>query len=135
MTDIAAMLNAYPAELGRFDDDAFVRCIEECLNCAQACTACADACLAESERADLARCISATLNCADVCEATMRVVSRHTGYDREVVRALLAACVETCRACYDECRKHALEHEHCRICADACHRCVQACQELLSSAT
>jgi uncharacterized membrane protein len=135
MTDIAAMLAAHPTGVRGLDRDALVLCVEECLNCAQTCTSCADACVAESARADLGRCISIALNCADLCVTTMRVVSRPTGHDPAVVRTLLQACVEACRACYDECRKHALEHEHCRVCADACHRCAHACRELLASVT
>lgn len=133
MTDIAAMLNAYPGPLGRIDQDAFVRCIQECLNVTQVCVACADACLADSDRADLARCVSTCLDCADIAGTTVRVVSRHSGYDAAVVQAILGTCIEACRSCYDECRKHALEHDQCRICADACHRCVHACRELLAS--
>ena len=44
MTDMAAMLNAYPGTLPKIDDDALVICVQDCLNCAQACTSCADAC-------------------------------------------------------------------------------------------
>jgi hypothetical protein len=35
--------------------------------------------------------------------------------------------------CVQECRRHALDHEHCRVCADACHRCAHACRNLLAS--
>jgi hypothetical protein len=60
-------------------------------------------------------------------------VSRLTGHDAAVIRAVVGACIEACRSCYDECRKHALGREHCRICADACHRCAHACRELLTA--
>jgi hypothetical protein len=135
MNDIAAMLLAYPGPTPVVDQDAFVRCVEECQNLVSTCTACADACLAESDRADLVRCAAAALDCADIAGATLRVVSRHAGYDATVVQALLGTCIEACRWCYDQCRKHALEHEHCRICADACHRCGHACRELLTAMT
>ena len=46
MTDVAAMLNAYPGHREVIDDDALVLCIQQSLACAQACDACADACLA-----------------------------------------------------------------------------------------
>ncbi|GIJ50558.1 hypothetical protein Val02_74440 [Virgisporangium aliadipatigenens] len=131
MTDIAAMLNAYPGTLPSIDDDALVICVQYCLNCAQACTSCADACAADPGAAHLVRCSGAVLNCADLATAAVRVLSRPTPYDAEVTAATLRALIEACRAAYDECRKHALENEACRICGDACRRCAQACRRLL----
>ena len=126
------MLDTYPADLGG-DKNALVRCIEACFECAQVCTACADACLSERMVAELNKCIRTNLDCADICETTGRVVSRHTGYDANLTRAILEACAQACRSCGDECACHAEMHEHCRICADACRRCEQACRELLGA--
>ncbi|CAL9501561.1 MULTISPECIES: four-helix bundle copper-binding protein [Streptomyces] len=131
-TTVNDLLRTYPADLGGVDRDAMARCIEECLRCAQACTACADACLSESAVADLTKCIRTDMDCADVCNATASVLSRHTGYDANVTRAVLQACVTVCRACGDECARHAGMHEHCRVCAEACRSCEQACDELLA---
>jgi hypothetical protein len=131
MTDMAAMLNAYPGTLPKIDDDALVICVQDCLNCAQACTSCADACAADPAAPHLARCAGAVLNCADIATAAVRVLSRPTSHDREVTAATLRALIEACRAAYDECRKHALENEACRICGEACRRCAQACRHLL----
>jgi uncharacterized membrane protein len=133
MTDIAAMLDAYPTGLGGIDHDALVLCVQECLNCGQTCTACADACLAEPDRSELARCVGTALVCADIVDVTSRTVMRTSARDDAVLRSLLPTCVEACRACYEECRRHALDHEHCRVCADACHRCAHACRNLLAS--
>jgi hypothetical protein len=133
MTDFGTMLNAYPAALVHVDADLLVLCVEECLNCAQTATACADACLADSERADLTQCVGIAANCADVAAATARVVSRRTGFDAKLTEAVLQACVEACRACYDECRRHALDHEYCRICGLACERCAHACRKVLTA--
>ena len=116
-TDAATILHAYPAGLAGIDEDALVRCLQECLNCASAATSCADACLAGP--AELARCVGTALVCADVAETAARTVSRLSGRDAAVVRAILVACVEACRSCYDECRTQALSHEYCRICGGA----------------
>ena len=133
MTAAAQMLETYPQDLGSIDREKLIACIEACLECAQACTACADACLAEDMVADLRTCIRTNLDCADVCEATGRVLSRHTGYDADLTRAVLEACAAACKACGDECGGHAEMHEHCRVCAESCRRCEQACRELISS--
>jgi Domain of Unknown Function (DUF326) len=127
------MLETYPKDLGGVDRQKLLECVEACLECAQACTACADACLSEDMVADLTTCIRTNLDCADVCETTGRVLSRHTGYDANLTRAVLEACATACKACGDECSEHAGMHEHCRVCAESCRRCESACRELIAA--
>ena len=59
----------------------------------------------------------------------MRWLSRHTGYDANLTRAVL----EACKACGDECEQHASMHEHCRVCAKSCRRCERACRDLITA--
>ncbi|CAL9627035.1 hypothetical protein SUDANB15_05960 [Streptomyces sp. enrichment culture] len=66
-------------------------------------------------------------------DATAAVLSRHTGHDANITRAILQACATVCRACADECGRHAGRHDHCRVCAEACRRCEQACNDLTDS--
>jgi hypothetical protein len=42
--------------------------------------------------AELTKCIRTNLDCADLCAATSAVLSRHTGYDANLSRAVLEAC-------------------------------------------
>lgn len=126
------MLQPYPATMN-LDREALARVIESLVECAQACTACADACLSEEMVADLRTCIRTNLHCADSCGTTARILSRHTGYDANLTRAHLEACIAACRACGDECEQHAGMHEHCRVCAEACRACEQACRDLLAT--
>ena len=133
MTVAARMLETYPKDLGGVDRKKLTACIEACFECAQACTACADACLSEDMVAELIKCIRTNADCADVCDATGRVLSRHTGYDANLTRAVLEACAAACQACGDECEQHASMHEHCRVCAEACRRCETVCRELIAS--
>lgn len=132
MTNAAAMLDTYPKTVN-VDKGLLARAIAEALSCFQTCTACADACLSEDMAAALGKCIRTNLDCATTCAATVEVLSRHTGYDANITRAQLAACIAACKACGDECAQHAEMHEHCRICAEACRSCEQACRELLDS--
>jgi hypothetical protein len=134
VTQAAAMLETYPVDLGDVDRDKLTACIEACVACAQTCTACADACLSEENVAELTKCVRSNLDCADVCDTTGRVLSRHTGYDANLTRAILEACATACKACGDECTHHAeMGMQHCQVCADACRRCEQACRQLLGS--
>ena len=107
---VTSMLETYPKDLGGVDQEKLATCIAACFECAQTCTA-----------------------CADVCATTGKVLSRHTGYDAGLARAVLEACRAACRTCGDECAAHAGMHEHCRICAEACRRCEAACAELIGA--
>ena len=126
------MLETYPLEIN-LDRGLLAETIDALISCSEACTACADACLSEGSVAELTKCIRTNLDCADVCSATARVLSRHTGYDANISRALLEACATACDSCADECERHAQMHEHCRICAEACRNCGTACRELLAA--
>ena len=130
---VRAMLDTHPAKAAGLDQDVLAACIEQCFACAQSCTACADACLSEQMVADLVTCVRLNLDCADICETTGRALSRQTGRDINLVRALVQACATACKACGDECERHAGMHEHCRVCAEACRRCEKACQDLLAA--
>ena len=114
-------------------NEPLIHCIEECYDCAQACTACADACLGEKSVATLTQCIRLNLDCADVCVAVGAMASRRTGSNEAVLVSALRTCAAACRACGDECTKHARHHEHCKVCADACQRCADACDDAVSS--
>ncbi|HYF24631.1 MAG TPA: four-helix bundle copper-binding protein [Baekduia sp.] len=125
-----ALLDQYPAEIS-VDRELLARAIEATAACAQACTACADACLSEDDVAATTRCIRDDLDCADVCQTASRVLSRHTGYDARLTRAVLQACVQACTTCADSCGEHRDHHPHCATCEDACRDCRDACLELL----
>ena len=132
MSRVLEMLQSHPRGLAGVDQAKLAECIDACFECAQACTACADACLAEEMVVHLVQCIRTDLDCADVCAATGSVLSRQAGSDVSITEALVEACRVACQTCGAECQRHASMHEHCRVCADACHRCQAACADLLS---
>ena len=127
-----AMVEAYPKEIN-LDREKLAVAIDALVACSETCTSCADACLSEDMVADLTKCIRTDLDCADICATTARVLSRHTGYDANITRAVLEACAQACASCAEECQQHADMHDHCRICAEACRRCEQACRRLLAA--
>jgi hypothetical protein len=133
MSQVRAMLDTYPKDLGSVDREKLADCIDACFGCAQTCTACADACLSEDMVAELTKCIRTNLDCADICATTGAVLSRHTGYDANLSKAMLEAATVAARSCAIECQSHAGMHEHCRICAETCRRCESACADLLSA--
>ena len=124
------MIATHPDVRGKVND-ALINAIDEMYACAQTCTSCADACLAEQMVAELRQCIRLNLDCADVCSAAAMLSSRRTGSNEEVIRKMLDACLTACRICGEECRRHASQHEHCRICAESCESCATACQSAM----
>jgi len=126
------MLETYPAEIN-LDRRKLAAAIDALIACGQACTACADACLSENSVAELTKCVRTNMDCADISGTTARVLSRHTGYDANISRALLEACAVVCKSCGNECEGHANMHEHCRICAEACRNCERVCRDLLAT--
>ena len=129
---VQEMLETHPRPTS-LDRDVLLRCIDECFECAATCTSCADACLGEEDVADLVRCIRLCLDCADTCDTTGRILTRQTAPDIGVLRAVTQACLTACRACREECERHAQHHEHCRVCAEECARCEEACEALLAT--
>ena len=132
MTTTMPMLETYPKSIN-LELGQLAITIDALIACSEACTACADACLSEDMVAELTKCIRADLDCADICATTARVLSRQTGFDTNIARTLLEACVLSCALSAEECGRHAGMHEHCRICAEACRTCEAACRQLIVS--
>jgi Domain of Unknown Function (DUF326) len=130
---VEAMLKTHPQLKGK-PDDSLVRAIEACADCAVTCTLCADACLGEAMVAELRRCIRLDLDCAEICRATGAILARYAAAGEPEVRAVLRACVETCRRCAEEGARHAAHHAHCRVCAEVCKACADACEKAQSAA-
>ncbi len=132
MSHTESMMRTHPIH-ARSDHGELTAAVDAAIDCAVTCTACADACLAEGSVDTLRRCIRTDQDCADVCIAVARLLSRQTEPEGEILRAQVEACRIACRACGEECAKHAGHHEHCRICAEACRECEEACARLLKS--
>ena len=131
---VQSMISTHPDVRGDVNE-SLVRCIEACYDCGQTCVSCADACLAEETVAKLRQCIRLDLDCADACLATGNLASRRAGSNEAVLKSMIETCALACRACADECAKHASMHEHCRLCAEACRRCAEACREAAKTIT
>ena len=133
MTHIQWMPHARRKGPGNIDKAKLAECIQTCFECAQTCGACADACLSDETVAELTKCIRTTLDCVDICVATGKILARDAGDNAEIGHAVLRACRAACKACADECARHASAGRHCEMCTEACRRCEQACTDLLAS--
>jgi len=115
---IEAMISEHP-DVGTDYNETLGMAVRRAVLCSAICNSCADACLAEAD--DMRQCIRLCLDCSDVCQATARVAMRRTGHDRQLIRTMLAACIEACERCERECADN--DHPHCRRCATMCREC------------
>src|SRR5262245_11285258 len=113
------------------DTRSLAECMEACAACEIACLACADSCLTETDLVALRRCIRLDLDCADLCGTTLRLLARSIDGDARRLRAVVEACARACATCGAECHLHEIDHEHCRLCADAGRRCAERCGRVL----
>ncbi len=123
---IEAMISEHP-EVGADYNESLGLAVRRAMLCSAICNSCADACLAEPM--DMNQCIRLNLDCADVCAATSRIATRRTGFDRQLIRSMLAVCIEACERCGAECRRH--DNAHCRRCATMCGECADDCRAAL----
>ena len=123
---IEKMIQEHP-DVGSDRNETLGLAVRHAMYCAAICNSCADACSAEEM--DMRRCIRLCMDCSDVCTATYRVATRRTDHNRQLIRTMLATCIEACEICEAECAKH--DHAHCRRCAQMCRECSRDCREAL----
>jgi len=126
---IEQMLSEHPHVKPDTDNLPLRHAVRDLMVCAAVCNSCADACVAEPM--DMRQCVRLCMDAADVCNAAYRIASRRTGGDRQLIRTMLAACIEACTRCADECAFHADAHAHCRRCAEVCLECADSCRAAL----
>ena len=132
MDRIARMFQTHPRPASDAGDQAFAL-VTAAAECAHVCVTCADACLEEDDPSALRKCIRLNQDCAAICATTSTLVARPGAQDRTVLEAQIRACIEACRACADECARHAEHMEHCRVCAEACRACAEACARMVGA--
>jgi uncharacterized membrane protein len=129
MDRVRRMFHTHPAPASDAGDEAFAL-VQAAAECLYTCTTCADACLEEDNPAELRKCIRLNLDCAEICSVTGRLIARPGPQDQSLLNAQLEACATACRACAEECERHADHMEHCRVCAEACRSCADACDRM-----
>lgn len=89
--------------------------LERCSSAGRLCIA---HCLVSFQEGDtsLADCAAKVHEMLALCEAMETLVGSNSSY----VSAMTNVCVEACRDCATECKKHADMHSECRACMEAC---------------
>ena len=129
MERVREMFDTHPNPASDAGEEAFAL-VKATAECAAVCTTCADACLSEDDPSEMRECIRYNLDCADICATTGSLIARPGPQDPRTLQAQLAACAQACRACAEECERHAGSMEHCRVCAESCRACEKACERM-----
>ena len=64
-----------------------------------------------------------------VCRALVTLAAS----DSPQLKPFAKVCIEICRSCEVECRKHEQHHAICKETADSCERVISSCEKLISS--
>ena len=104
---------------------AALKAANDCILNGQQCIA---HCLVSFREGDmtLADCASSVHEMLPICEAMSYQLAANSIY----VSGLSAVCVQACKDCEEECRKHEDKHLECKECADACAKFVTELERL-----
>ncbi len=95
-----------------------------CVRAAELCLAHCFDMLAKGNK-ELAACARSVAGLEAVCHALAVLAAQNS----PLLPRYAAVARDVCKACEDECRKHA-EHAPCKACADACATCAQECSKI-----
>lgn len=100
--------------------------IDSLNQCATDCIHCANACLEEQNVKELVRCIRLDRDCADICIMTAKMLAGGSEFSTDMT----LLCAKICETCGDECEKHSMHMDHCRVCMESCRRCAEECRSV-----
>ena len=61
-----------------------------------------------------------------MCNALTAMASHESPYLKRLARV----CIDVCRTCAKECRKHADKHPECKACLEGCEECIKECRKI-----
>jgi Cys-rich four helix bundle protein (predicted Tat secretion target) len=63
--------------------------------------------------------------------ASCRALITLAGAESKFAPKLAALCVDVCKNCEAECKKHATKHTPCKECMDSCAECAKPCKAMI----
>lgn len=104
---------------------------DHCLDVGKTCVAHCNVLLAGGDK-EMASCQMAVMNMLSVTQAVSDI-SHYNSFKKSTFSQLVKACMELCKDCETECKRHADMHSECKECMEACQRCIKSCQAYLKS--
>jgi Cys-rich four helix bundle protein (predicted Tat secretion target) len=97
----------------------------QCVKTGELCQAHCFALFAEGDKS-VAACARSVNTLTSVCGTLAVLAAEHS----PALPRYASVAKDVCKACEDECRKHADKHAPCKACAEACAACAQECGKI-----
>lgn len=75
---------------------------------------------------DMAECAKSVNQMLAVCAALQQLANQNSKF----VPKLAALALDICNQCEESCKKHAKEHEECKLCGESCAACAKECKKV-----
>lgn len=110
-------------------DPKVLEVVESSYDCVMKSELCLQHCLAMFKMGDtsLAECAIVVKDTIAACQA----VAELGGNQSKHLKPFVKACIDVCKDCEDECRKHE-KHAECKSCGDACAECIKVYKAFLA---
>jgi Cys-rich four helix bundle protein (predicted Tat secretion target) len=93
------------------------------LHCKLAAELCINHCISELAKGEksMAACLKTATETKSVCDSFISLAALESNFTKKI--AIL--CIEVCKACEAECKKHAAHHQVCKDCMECCKSCIK----------
>lgn len=100
------------------------------LNCIASANVCIEHCIVQLRDGNtaMADCAAAVTEMHAACTGLATLAAQNSKH----LGKYAAACLEICKTCEIECRKHENMHAVCKACADSCKACIAECEKLVA---
>ena len=109
---------------GGADNSGLIKLAYDCVKDGEDCLA---HCIESFKTGDttLAECADAVNEMIVMCNA----VAKMAAYQSAHLKGVAKTCIEVCKVCEDQCRKHAAKHVSCRASAESCAAFIKECKK------
>ena len=102
--------------------------VDSALHCIRESQFCRDHCIELIKTGDTtpSDCLDIVTDTIAICEALAQLSVSNNRH----LRSFAAVCIDVCKDCEDECRKHKDMHEECRKCMESCTACIKELEKI-----
>ena len=113
---------------GQHQGSAHKALVEAALHCVNKGEVCLNHCVSQMGTGDtrLKDCLATVAVMLPMCTALARVAAM----DAKRLKDIAAVCIDICKDCETECRKHEQHHVECKACAESCEACIAECKKI-----
>lgn len=104
---------------------AFTLAISDCIQKGEVCLNHCIELMGQGEK-EMAACAKTVNEVLAVCGALQQLANQNS----KQLAKMASIAMDVCKACEDECKKHADKHESCKACGESCAACYRECKKV-----